>query len=170
MSHLARTPSLGLWYTERYLRIYNSCPNNPITFLGICSLVTTTGNLWVLSPSTLQKRRQSSLWAIKLWDFGKKGVMYDEIYPFGCRVYSATYVKCGEPINQPIAVKGLMHVTHNSDISLFSTENCILPESFKTCESKLVLNLTNWFQFPTNNFVWCPTFVAIIQWSKRMSI
>ena len=30
-------PSLWHWYAEVYLRIFESCPSNPTTFLGLCS-------------------------------------------------------------------------------------------------------------------------------------
>ena len=62
----------------------------PLPSWGSVPLVT-TGSLWSLQwasqPSTLQKRHINSLFMIIFWDYGKKGLIFDKIYPFDCIIY-----------------------------------------------------------------------------------
>ena len=52
-------------------------------------------------------------------DYCKKGVIFDEIYPFQCRVYLATSAAYAAPINRPTAVKELMNIFGINKLQIF---------------------------------------------------
>ena len=83
-------PSLEHWSTGVYLWIFDPGPSNPTTFLGLCS----PGDYRQSIESPMgdpifnsTERRLNSLFMIVLWDYGQKGLIFDEIYPFGCEVH-----------------------------------------------------------------------------------
>ena len=80
----ASTPSLGYWYTgisgiqARAIPPPSRGSAPPVT----------TGNKWSFQwacpRSTLQKRFLFSLFMISFWEYSKKGVIFDKLYPFDC--------------------------------------------------------------------------------------
>ena len=71
---LARILSFGHWYTGVYLRICDPAPRNLTTFLG--PIKSLTG----VPAFNSTERRLTSLFMIRFWDYGKEGVIFDEIY------------------------------------------------------------------------------------------
>ena len=96
----------GHWYTGVYIQIYDPGLSNP-TFLGFCSprdyrqsLQSSMGVLTFNSTEDCILR----LWRNEVWYLMKSIPLAAEF------IYLATSVECGDPINWPTAVKGLVQL------------------------------------------------------------
>ena len=86
---LTRTPSLEHCYTRAYLRIFDPGSSNPTTFLRLCSFDDHRQSIISNGRPHLQLYRKALRFTIydHVLRLLQKGVLFDEIYPFDCRVY-----------------------------------------------------------------------------------